>query len=506
MTTYASLALAGRLYECSQNAELKTETIQCAELRRFSLLLKKLSQQLGETADDDFWHPLLYEVRGFLYEACAAPLSRAYLKDRVHRVGETFHKSQSICEQVYPEFAPYLRELAKQAYALSETKLDLLLDKVKDLVRSERLKQLSIVITRSRLIAPVEEALQPLIQSTACEVITAESLREGVCYESIALIGSPYWFPPFVFSAPRARRIFVIRYKWLRASPAPGESFVAVLKHTGTKLPSFEIGETDDELDAWDLLLPTPGLAHLERVAAKHAAAPDDDLVEARALVLEDGQIVFLEAEGASALIIDTNEKAENRVRRVETDEVEPGMFLLLRTEGGGDYILPVADRILGTNANSARQCQKHWKQLLRSAVRRHGIHEVIAELERYGCTVAREINVRHWMSNRSIKTKRQVDFDAIMQLVGLKGEAEHYWETMRAIDIAHKKAGFYIRDMLLKQVNESDLKTLERRGRMSFELPDKDAGRLTAFRVKSRSPQTYTMAASKIGELLAET
>jgi hypothetical protein len=505
MKKYVSPVSADQLYEFSRDAVFTTEAVQFPELRKFSLLLKSLSHQLGETAEDEFWLPLLRELKGFWYEICAAPLSGAYLKDRAHYARRALIASQHICELAYPDFVPYMQELSKQLQSLSETKLDLLLDKVKDVVRGERLNQSAIVITRSRLISLVEDAIRPLSRSIVCEVITPESLRAGACYDSLILVGPPYWFPPFVFSAPRAGRISVVRYKWLRGSPAPEAVFAAPLKHTGSRLPNFDGGETDDEADTWDALLPASGVAYLARVAANQLAAPDDDAVEARAFVLEDGEIVFLETEGASALVIDTNEKAANRVKRLETSQIEPGMFLLLRTEGGGDYILPVANRILGGYADSARQRQKRWKQLLRAAVRRNDLHAVIVELERYGCTIAREINVRHWMSERSIKTKRRIDFDAIMQLVGLKDEANDYWETMEVIDRAHKKAGFHIRELLLDLVNKSDLTMLDRRGMLPFELPDKDAGSLTAFRVKSVSPQTYTVAASRIGELLPE-
>ena len=53
-------------------------------------------------------------------------------------------------------------------------------------------------------------------------------------------------------------------------------------------------------------------------------------------------------------LVIDTSEFGHVQVRRTPVDELEPGMYLLLRTAGGGDYIAPLADRLMGQRAAEA--------------------------------------------------------------------------------------------------------------------------------------------------------
>jgi hypothetical protein len=87
------------------------------------------------------------------------------------------------------------------------------------------------------------------------------------------------------------------------------------------------------------------------------------------------------------------------------------------------------------------------------------------------------------------------------MKLVGLENEAEKYWNVMKRIDRAHHKAGFEIRDMLLKQAENLDIVALQRRGRMDFRLSTDDEGRLTAFRVEGRLPETLEVSFSRIGQ-----
>ena len=87
------------------------------------------------------------------------------------------------------------------------------------------------------------------------------------------------------------------------------------------------------------------------------------------------------------------------------------------------------------------------------------------------------------------------------MRLIGLEEHTTEYWTNTEAIRSAHMKAGFYIKRLLLKIVDGADLSTLEKTGRMEFELTGSGAGSLAAFRVLAVSRQTYRIAASRIGE-----
>ena len=90
------------------------------------------------------------------------------------------------------------------------------------------------------------------------------------------------------------------------------------------------------------------------------------ETVPARLCHLSGNRAVFVAADdGATSLIIDTSEMGHAVVRRAPADELEPGHYLLLRTAGGGDFIAPLADRILGDSAAKRRSEQAEWKERL---------------------------------------------------------------------------------------------------------------------------------------------
>ena len=88
------------------------------------------------------------------------------------------------------------------------------------------------------------------------------------------------------------------------------------------------------------------------------------------------------------------------------------------------------------------------------------------------------------------------------MQLIGLENQAEEIWNQMRLITRAHIQAGRYITNLLLKEARKADLNELMRLGIMEFELPDRDAGSITAYRIKALSDpkDTVLVPPTKIG------
>jgi hypothetical protein len=207
-------------------------------------------------------------------------------------------------------------------------------------------------------------------------------------------------------------------------------------------------------------------------------------------------------ADGASILTIDLEaDESTERIARIQTSDVRPGTFLLLRTSGGGDYVVAEADQyFLKDRAAELRARQQEWKTLLRNEVRKDGLLGVSLKLIDLGSASAEEINVRNYLSPRSIRTRVPEDFRAIMRLVGLGDKWESYWEMMGEIDHAHRLAGHRIRRQLLRRLAELDLTELERVGRLDITLTDVDAGGLTAYRVIDVSPDQQIVSISRLG------
>jgi len=186
-------------------------------------------------------------------------------------------------------------------------------------------------------------------------------------------------------------------------------------------------------------------------------------------------------------------------------------LYLLLRTSGGGDFIAPLADRILGAVAAERRTQQAGWKSRLVAAAherfgmlsRRELAARVAGNLRAQNLSEARPANVHYWMSSKCIHPRKEEDFAAILAFAGIADRTQELWEAMGEIDRAHKRAGQAIRRMLLQKIATSSLEPLERDGEMVFDLGEQDGGTLTAFQITGISDEEFEISADRIGVLL---
>ena len=227
-----------------------------------------------------------------------------------------------------------------------------------------------------------------------------------------------------------------------------------------------------------------------------------DERIEANLVVLEGDMGVIIDSSEESKLnIIDLDRDGNGKVIRIPVRDLEPDMFILLRTGGDRELILEIADSLLGTEANEARDKQKHWKLLLRKTILDTSFYQVIEKLKELGSTKASEVNLRNWINYKTIRTEDYHDFQAIMRLIGLRKEEGEYWKTMAIIDSAHQRAGQRIRKLLLNKINNLNLEELRKFGRMDFELPEAETVSLAAFRIKYIDRETIEVPISSLNK-----
>jgi hypothetical protein len=408
---------------------------------------------------------------------------------------------------MYPQLAALVGQVIDLLDLLSSTKDSPLFDAASGVIGSALGGSFAIVLCEPRLTALIPSALLTVPALKGARVLTQQQLRDTVWYDQLLLFGAPSWYGNHVFQAPRSRQIDVFRYAWLSGKVVATGLFTAPLGEGPTSEADASDEASGDVLDVGDVL-PPAWLADLSFAdLARHAEgeAEDDasrETVRARPFLLEGDHVVFLEAEdNATALVLDLDEDEEDRLQRLPVDDVSEGMYLLLRAAGGGDYVVAVADGLLGPIKMQVRTMQYEWKARLRGLVRESTLLEVSLRLLDRGSQKANEANVRHWMWGRSIRPNDRADFDAIMNLVGLGAEKDRYWLAMKAIDVAHLQAGQVIRRALLAQVRKADLSALERAGNMEFDLPGGDTGRMIASRVIQVGRETVEISSSRVGK-----
>jgi len=482
----------------------------------FCTSLAKLERELGEQIEDDYWQELLREVKYYRFLLNAAPLP---LNTHCDKLLSSIQIKLKNCHHIFPSFVRPLQNLVEKISILIGLNDNPLLDTIVDILPDQGNQTAALLLKESYLFPLVEDVLisHPLLQHIV--LVNQRQLRGIDCYHQLLVIGPSYWHPEYIFRSPRAKDIHLIRYSWIVDRLPDASVFVKPFiqpQSAGNNIEATGVlnirddGEREVSLEYTDQdILPTINWQNISTKILRQAQDdPNQEHVNAKLYLLANEQAVFLEAnENTKVLVLDLvvdedDEEVEElqQFKRLSLLKVLPGMFLLLRTEGGGDYIVPIANRILGERAPLLRAKQEHWKALLRKAVEAKEIFAVSIALLDLGSEIANEINVRNWMSSRSIRPQKDEDFHAILKLVGLQDGVQEYQDAAGEIESAHRKAGFYIRQQLLKQVANVDLQELHRKGYVDFELPEADGGSLTAFRIEHIAPGVFNMPASRIG------
>lgn len=482
------LQAATIIYDCSKKAEITKHAVTHKEFRSYCLDLKRIEHLLGENIDDPYWKAFLSPLKRYRFELCAVPLFFNRAPSQTQQDIRSLKNIIGKCRHLFPQFDDAVREILKQAFSLLELHENPIMDFLIAHIPSESGGDTAILLKESYLIPPTEEILKAERRLQKVALLTPVQLKGRKCYKNIFIVGPSRWFPSYVFTAPRALKIMLIRYGWIKEPLQLDPVFISpkdIKAGPAKPVPITTIHATEEYLSSEDLIPKIDWGNISKRATGQISKDAGQEEVDARLFLLEGEKAVFLDAEdNSSTLIIDLDEGDQFRVKRIPVNDIYPNMYILLRTSGGGDYIINVADWIMGKEAEGARMMQKLWKTRLRDAARTSGLLELSLKLIDLGSIRANEVNVRNWMSYKSIRTADYQDFAAIMKLVGLEHRAKECWDIMGMIDTAHRKAGHYIRKLLLKKVLESDLDELQRLGKMDFEISEVGSGSLTAFRV----------------------
>lgn len=483
-----------RLYKCAASCEVYRHRVHHESFATFCVGLQRFQHDLGEASEDGYWQPILRYLCRFRFRASATPIPFNDPSIFSPSVCANIEALLSRGRYVYPDLAARALELTKLHQEIAAVPANPLLDAILDRLTEKT----AVLVKEVALITPTERVFG---SSLSVRVLAPINMQGLICADHLIVVGPPRWYPHYVFSAPRSPRIDLLRYSWMRNGRVDYPGFVCDQSQSKRKshfLCEEDVAATIDP----EAILPSLNWQHIVQTARAFAENGLDE-VDARLFVLDGGNAVFLEAdEEATARVINPRSD-EQPVRRVPVTELTAGTYVLLRTSGGGDYVRPLADRFLGSQAKKARDLQQSWKMRLRQKVRDESALEVAIRLLDLGSRIANETNVRNWMSERSIKTAAYEDFVAIMQLIGEAPRAKECWDTMTIIDRAHRKAGFSISKLLLKQVKAANLQEIAQRGRLDFTLPDVEGGSITAFRIDQIAPDIYRIPVTRLGHII---
>ena len=512
------LSDVSRIYNCSNRVKITYHPVEQSNFEDFCVALKKFKCLLNEAAEDDYWRDFLYLLKRYQFELCAAPLpfNNTSASDYINLTN--IRKQLSGLNNIYPDLFLPVSGLLSQLDTLSQSSLNPLLSICLSICKSNEQKKIALLLKESRMIPPVEELISQINLLNTVKVIVASQLRSFVCYDKVIIIGSPYWFPQYVLTAPRTSEIDIVYYRWIRSKWKEESVFIGSFKFSQSPIkteakntvkevqPKIDSEIIAAQLEPKDVLLPTSDWSDIsQKISRLHFINSDREEIEAKLFLLEGStSAVFLDRE-AKTFVIDLQEEVNSRVQRISVADIEADMFILLRTSGGGDYIVPVANRILKSlrkDVEMIRNLQQEWKGRLKLAVKRQGLQAVSQNLVKQGSQIAKnELNIRNWTSELTIKPRNQKDFEAILKFVGLGDRCNEFYEAAYLLDTAHRSAGKHIRKLLLQEVCNADLTQLEQLGSMEFELEQADGGSMTAFRVVDIAPGLHSVPVTKTAQ-----
>ena len=510
-----TLSEADGIYKCGNLCVCERRFAEHAEFGKLCQTIRDFKRRLGECRLDPYWKPLLRVIGQYRFDHCAAPLPFDHNATRLRDDLLGLKRHLNSCHQIFPDFAkPALELIESMSLLIASSSNNPLLEVVSSIQASKKTGRTAMLVKEARLIPLTEEILKAVGDLRRVAVIGVNGVQGAVCFDRLIVIGPTRWFPSYVFTSPRALEIDIVTYKWMNDTPDIHPIFFDSSQQTTEMMPGWnDQGHKDNEIDLQSMINPEEIIPSINWGQISHRfddrkyspeLSDETEEVEARLYVLHGAKATYLDANEASrTTVIDIERRSKPLVRRIPNHLITVDTFILLRTSGGGEYLIPKANQLLGEHATGVREAQRRWKSLLREAVQHSSLAEVVAALKAQGSSLANEPNVRNWMSYRSIKTEDKREFQAILSLVGLAEESDEYWRKMSMIDSAHRRAGQLIRRMLLNEVLAADIERLEKLGRMDFELPDAYAGSVTAFRIEVISPETYLVPVSHLGHVV---
>lgn len=497
-----TLTQADAIYNVAVAATLQWEAIENEPFEAFSTVVQDFQRSVGKDTDDTIWLEVVRRLRAVRSALSAAPLpfnhSTHQLPSRLEELSSLFARARA---QHSGEPLSLFRDALLGVQELAGLSDNPLGDRALELTDAVAVGGRGLLVPVSRLVQPVSEAMRRRPSGAGLKVLSPAELVDSGPLEILVIVGSTYWYSryPFVFSAPRARCVHMLKWGWINDSlPSPE---LLISSRSGSRQVASEpvVRRRRNAVAAEDVAPSVDWMAIADRVG--RASEDHGEIVDASILLLAQGWAVAISAEVDSTVrVVEPDLVGDQRIQEIPAAEVEEGDYILLRSHGGGELIVALADKDLGERAVSLRSSQRTWKDALRAEVRRSSPAEVVRRLKKLGSPRANYLNLRNWQSARFLRTHDPADFNAIMTLVGMGDAAQSIWEEMGVITNAHRRAGHRITKLLREAVAEADLSSLVSKGVMEFQLEGQDVGNLTVCRVDAVAPTTTEVNEHSVG------
>jgi hypothetical protein len=347
-----------------------------------------------------------------------------------------------------------------------------------------------VVVTRSTNLLPiVQRALSGL---GGVRALTPGELADLDAVGTVVVLGSPNKYPGWFRRYPLGRTVWLV-WPWTQGFSTV-EPFL--VDGSGSPIPhritehvwmSTERGPADgkpvDPIDDDEVeLIDWRGL--YRRLDRRRRQAADDDGDEEIDVVVADvgeGQVVLLPADDQFRTTV-YDPEAET-VQSLPQEEIRTGMFVVVRTKAGRDYIRELVETRFLRDPQHMQRSLSEWKRLLRLKIRAKGRDSVFRALRMMRVSVVPE-TVASWAGDMVYGPGDYETFKSLMLYLDLF-DFDERWAVVQAYRVAGRQAGKYVRERLLEQIRKMPPNMASASRVLEFELDGVESGKVSLYKVE---------------------
>lgn len=320
-----------------------------------------------------------------------------------------------------------------------------------------------------------------------------EFIEEGIFADQIIFLGTSSYFDRKFSEIFYGKHIIFLGYSCFENRLIQRKSFSNIINQNeliNTIYKGVEFDKGYSGIDFKETFLTIDDKKSEEAVINQFQTTEDDlEKVEVKLATISHNNYIFLPVnQNVNVINRETLKITQEKVRNLTL-----GNLLVFRTQNASDLVKEIADKILSNNAKKYRDSLEKWKKRLRLYVKRKGIERVSKILtDRYHLDVAKENNIKNWMSSYSIKPSRLNEL-----LKAFKFDSHDIEEIMNAsqkIYSAHISAGHQISHALMNELDGSLESIIEENGFYTFESKEFEGASFNIEEIKKISSETYSI------------
>jgi hypothetical protein len=324
-------------------------------------------------------------------------------------------------------------------------------------------------------------------------MVDKEFVDLGVFADTVIFLGTPSYFDPKFSTIFYGKQVIFLGYSCFENRLVKREAFSDLINHNHLINTTYNDVTFDRGF---------PGLDFKETFAKGKEKKSEESLIyqfenlsnspleeklEVKLVTISHNNYIFLPIRQKVNVI----DRESLKIFQKEVKDLSGGDLLIFRDQNASSLVREEADKIMGINAGKYRESLEKWKKKLRFNVKSKGIEKVSRILTlRYGISVAKENNIKNWMSNHSIKPSC---LDELLE--AFKFDPHEKTEILNAADeirSAHISAGHHISRNLMKELDKNLENVIDENGFYSFESKEFEGAFFNIEEIKRISNETY--------------